>query len=136
MPTKNPWKHLVGAKRSLVMTQESFKDCIEFYKLIVFTVDAAEKLKYYLMCYINKPVRYSIRHHIARMELLNKYVGLIPTIKNSPKAVASTEMGNVPFNEATLVSVILASLPPAWRNQYGLTHTTVPESPRAMAVPL
>ncbi len=60
-------------------------------------------------------------------------VGSIPTIKNSPKTVASTDFGNIPFRrEATLASVILASLPPAWRNQYSLTHITVPESPRAM----
>lgn len=45
-------------------------------------------------------------------------------------------MGNVSFNEATLASVILASLPLAWRNQYDLTHSTVPESPRAMLLAL
>ena len=66
------------------------------------------------------------------MEVLNKYVGLIPTIKNSPKAVASTEFGNISFSKATLASVILASLPPAWRNQYSVTHSTVPKSARAM----
>jgi len=61
-------------------------------------------------------------------------VGLIPTIKNSPLAIASTKLGNIHCNEATLASVILilASLPPAWRNQYSFTHSTVPKSPRAM----
>ena len=34
-----------------------------------------------------------------RMKTLNKYLGMLPTIKNSPMAVASTELGNVPFNE-------------------------------------
>ncbi len=71
--------------------------------------------------------------HISRMEVLNKYLGILPTIKNSPLAVASTEMGNVPFTEATHhASIILSHLPVAWRNQYNLTHKTVPESPRAM----
>ncbi len=41
-------------------------------------------------------------------------------------------MGNVPFTEATHASIILSHLPGAWRNQYDLTHKTVPESPRAM----
>jgi hypothetical protein len=70
------------------------------------------------------------------METLNKYIGLLPTIKNSPMAVASTKLGNVPFNETTLTSIILNHLPVAWRTQYSLTHNLVPESPRAILVDL
>ena len=70
------------------------------------------------------------------METLNKYLEQLPTIKNSPMAVASTEYGNVPFNESTLASIILSHLPVAWRNQYNLTHTIVPESPRAILLDL
>ncbi len=70
------------------------------------------------------------------METLNEYLGILPTIKNSPMAVASTELGNVPFTEATHASIILSHLPVAWRNLYNLTHKTVPESPRAMLVDL
>jgi len=29
-------------------------DCIEFYKLTVFTVNAAERPKYYLMCSVSR----------------------------------------------------------------------------------
>jgi hypothetical protein len=47
-------------------------------------------------------------------------------------AVATTEMGNVSFTEATHASIILSHLPVAWRNQYNLTHKTIPELPRAM----
>ena len=57
---------------------------------------------------------------------------MLPTIKNSPLAVASTEFGNIPFTEATHASIILSHLPVAWRHQYDLTHKTVPESPHAM----
>jgi hypothetical protein len=74
--------------------------------------------------------------HISRMEALNKHLGILPTIKNSPLAVASMEMGNVPFTKATHASIILSHLPVAWRNQYNLTHSTVPESPRAMLMDL
>ncbi len=70
--------------------------------------------------------------HISRMEVLNKYLGILPTIKNSPLAVTSTEMGNVPFTEATHASIILSHLPNAWRNPYNLTHKTVLESPCTM----
>jgi hypothetical protein len=70
--------------------------------------------------------------HTSQMEVLNKYLGILPTIKNSPLAVATTEMGNVPFTEATHASIILSHLPVAWRNQYNLRHKTVLELPRAM----
>ncbi len=70
--------------------------------------------------------------HISRMEVLNKYLGILPTIKNSPLTIATTEMGNVPFTDATHASIILSHLPVAWRNQYNLTHKTVPELPRTM----
>ena len=65
MHTKDPWTDLIGVKHKgkLPMTQESLKVkvCIEFHKLTVFIVDAAERLKYYLMCHVKKPVRYTIR---------------------------------------------------------------------------
>jgi hypothetical protein len=70
------------------------------------------------------------------METLNKYLEQLPTIKNSPQAVASTEYGNVPFNESTLTSIILNHIPVAWRNQYNVTHPIVPKSPRAILLDL
>jgi len=38
----------------------------------------------------------------------------------------------VPFNETTLMSIVLSHLPAAWRTQYALTHALVPESPSAI----
>ncbi len=84
------------------------------------------------MCSVKKPVRWTIQMHISCMEVLNKYLGILPTIKNSPLAVASTEMGNVLFTKATHASIILSHLPFAWRNQYDLTHKTVLDLPCAM----
>jgi hypothetical protein len=134
MHIKNPWEDIKGVKHNSLRgkLQQSLTDCIKFHKLMVFTVDAAERLRYYWMCSAKKPVRWPIRMHIGWMEVLNKYLGILPTIKNSPLAVTTTEMGNVPFTEATHASIILSHLPVAWRNQYNLTHKTVPESPRAM----
>ena len=61
---------------------------------------------------------------------------MLPTIKNSPQAVVSTELGNVPFNKTTLASIMLSHPPDAWRTQYALTHALVPKSPRAILVDL
>jgi hypothetical protein len=88
------------------------------------------------LCHLKKPARSSIRAHMTWMETLNKYLEQLPTIKNSPQAVASTEYGNVPFNESTLAIIILNHLPVAWRNQYNVTHPIIPESLRAILLDL
>jgi hypothetical protein len=134
MHTKDPWEDLRGAKHDGLRRKSiaSLWDCIDFHKLTVYTVDAAERQRFYILCNLRKPAKSSIRSHVTRMETLNKYLGLLPTIKNSPQAVASTELGNVPFNETTLASIVLTHLPAAWRAQYSLTHVLVPESPRAI----
>ncbi len=77
MHTKSPWEDLTGVKRnSLRMkSQLSLNDCIEFHKLTFFSVDAAERLKYYMMCSVKKPIKSTIRMHVTRMETLNKYLG-------------------------------------------------------------
>jgi len=134
MHSKNPWEDLKGYKWMNLRPKSyvSLLECIEFHKRTFFTMNAAEKLRYYLLCCIKKPVKVTIKGHVTRMEILNKYIGMLPTIKNSSLAVASTERGNNPFSEATHVSIILLQLPVAWRNPYDLTHQRVPESPRAM----
>jgi len=83
MHTKNPWEELTCVKQnSLHMkSQLSLIECIEFHKLVFFSVDAVERLKYYLMCSAKKPMKSSIRMHVTRMETLNKYLGMLPTIK-------------------------------------------------------
>jgi hypothetical protein len=138
MHTRNPWEDIKGAKHNGLRgkSHQSLTDCIEFHKLMVFTVNAAERLKYYLMCSVKKLIRWTIQMHISHMEALNKYLGILPTIKNSPLAVSSMEMGNVPFTKATHARIILSHLPVAWRNQYNLAHSTVPESPRATLMDL
>jgi hypothetical protein len=138
MHAKDPWEDLRGVKH-IGLRRKSIKslwDCIDFHKLTVYTVDAAERQRFYMLCNLKKPAKSIIRSHVTRMETLNKYLGLLPTIKHSPQAVASTELGNMPFNETTLASIVLSHLPVAWRTQYALTHKLVPESPRAILVDL
>jgi hypothetical protein len=52
MHTKNPWEDIKDVKHNSLhgKLQQSLMDCIEFHKLTVFTIDAAERLRYYLMC--------------------------------------------------------------------------------------
>jgi hypothetical protein len=58
MHSKNPWEDHTGVKRySLRMkSQLSLIECIKFHKLTFFSVDAAERLKYYMMCSVKKPI--------------------------------------------------------------------------------
>jgi hypothetical protein len=62
MHTKNLWEDIKGAKHNGLCrkSHQSLTDCIEFHKLMVFTVKAAERLKYYLMCSVKKPMRWTI----------------------------------------------------------------------------
>jgi hypothetical protein len=119
-----------------VKSVASFWECIDFHKLTVYSIDAAGRQRFYMLCNLKKPAKSSIRAHVTQTETLNKHLGLLPMIKNSPQAVTSTELGNVPFNETTLASIILSHLPVAWRTQYALTHALVPESSRAILVDL
>ncbi len=48
-------------------------------------------------------------------------------MKDSPKAVPTTKKGNIPFGEADLAAIVLASVLMTWQNHYNLTHLTVPE---------
>ncbi len=50
-------------------------------------------------------------------------------LKNGPKDIATTKKGNIPFGKNDLASVILASVPIVWQDQYSLAHSMVPEAP-------
>jgi hypothetical protein len=134
MHERDSWASLTGAKNEgkRPRTWASFKDCLELHKLTVFTIDAAERQKFYIQQGVRKPQRATVRQYVSRMEVLNGYLRHLPTLKNSPKAVATTKKGNIPFAEADLASIILSSVPIAWQNQYSLTHSTVPEAPRTL----
>ena len=86
MHAKDPWEDSKGVtqyslRRKLV---KSLSDCINFHKLTVYSVDAAERQRFYMMSNLKKPAKSSIQAHVTRMETLNKLLGLLTTIKNSP----------------------------------------------------
>jgi hypothetical protein len=70
------------------------------------------------------------------MGVLNDHVRHLPTLKDSPNAVPTTKKGNIPFGEADLAAIVLASVPMMWQNQYNLNHSTVPESTHTLLLDL
>ncbi len=74
----------------------------------------------------------TIKKHVSHCKTMNGYISLLPMLQNSSMAVAFTEKGNVPFNDATLAGIVLATCNIDWRNLYELNHKTVPESTRLM----
>ncbi len=130
----DPWTTLDGMKNKglRMKTSESLEDCITFHKRTAFSVDAAERQKSYMMGSLKKPHRMTIKKHVSRCETMNGYMCLLPTLQDSSLAVASTKKGNVPFNNATLASIVLSTCHIDWRNLYELNHKTVPESMRSM----
>jgi hypothetical protein len=114
-------------------TWKSLTDCIQLHKLTVLPADTAGKQRFYVQQVVRKPQRITIRQYMSRMGVLNDYIAHLPSIFYSSKAVASTVKGSVIFGDGELASIILSSTPQTWQNhQYNLTHSTVPESPRAL----
>jgi hypothetical protein len=135
---KDPWTGLNGNKhpRLCMKTAKSLEDCIMFHKITVFSVDAAERQKAYIMGSPKKPHQLTSQNHISCCEVLNGYIGHLPTLRDSPLVVASTKKGNTPFNKATLVSIVLSICPTYWRNQYKMNHKTFPELAKSMLLDL
>jgi hypothetical protein len=66
------------------------------------------------------------------MGILNDYLAYLPTVYDSSMAIAGTKKMNVPFDEANLAGIMLNTGPSSWVNQYNMTHSTLPKSPRAL----
>jgi hypothetical protein len=130
MHEHNSWAGVNGQviKGRHPRTWMSFQDCLELHKLTVFSADAAKRQWFYIKQAVCKPQRATVQQHILRIEVLNDYVKHLPTLKDSPKAVPTMKKGNIPFCEADLVAIVLASVPMLWQNQYNLNHSMVSES--------
>ena len=66
------------------------------------------------------------------MGVLNDYLAYLPTIYDLLMAIVGTKKMNVLFNEADLAGIVLNAVPSSWVNQYNMTHSTLPKSPRAL----
>jgi hypothetical protein len=89
----------------------SFQDCLELHELTVFSADAAERQRFYIQQAVCKPQRAPVRQHFLQMGVLNDHVRHLPTLKDSPKAVPTMKKGIIPFGEADLSAIVLASVP-------------------------
>jgi hypothetical protein len=76
-----------------------------------------------------------VQQHILQMGVLNDYVRNLPTLKDSPKAVPTMKIGNIPLSKDDLAVIVLASVPMPWQNQYNL-HSMSPELTRTLLLDL
>ncbi len=134
MHNKDPWVAVDGSlhKGPHERDWNSFLDCVELHKLTIFSCDAAKLQRYYMQQHVRKPQQVSVRAFVTRMGLLNDYLAYLPMVKDSSMAVANTKKGNIPFDEADLTGIVRKAVPTSWVNQYNLTHSTLPKSPRLL----
>ena len=66
------------------------------------------------------------------MGLLNDYLAHLPTVKDSSMAFEDMKKVNKPFDKADLAGIMVKAVPSSWINQYNLTHSTLPKSPRLL----
>ena len=94
------WTDLKGKKQTIARKKsvKSFKDCVKLHLLTVFPPDAAEQERDYLTRTVKKPSRLTIRAFFNRVEQLNSYIRLLPSIYDSPKASTFTKPAQ-PFSE-------------------------------------
>jgi hypothetical protein len=78
----NHWTALDGTKiRGLWMkNSKPLKDCIWFHKCTVFSVDAVEWQKSYMMGSLKQTHRMTIKKHVSHWETMNGYTILLPTL--------------------------------------------------------
>jgi hypothetical protein len=134
MHRKNPWVGVNGkSNKGLCMhSWIFFMDCIELYKLTVFPADAAEKQRYYMQQTIKKSQRVTVCQFVSCMGVLNDYLAYLLTAYDLFMAIVGTKKMNVPFYETDLAGIVLNAVPSLWVNQYRMTHSMLPKSPRAL----
>ena len=98
---------------------------------MVFTSNAAEQQRFYISNVLKKPVRVPVRHFFQHVKQLNGYLVHLPSLYNSPRAIAQTKPV-APLDEAELANLLLRMCPPSWNNQYDLIQETVPQSMRKL----
>ncbi len=84
------------------MSHKSFNDCVMFYLLTEFPINAAEQERYYITNVLKKPQRINVGQFVRCVEQINAYIAQMPCFYYSPHANVSTKPKNVPFTEAEL----------------------------------
>jgi hypothetical protein len=62
MHTKDPWDDLKGVKHEGICRKLclSLWECVDFHKHTVYSIDAAERQRFYMLCNLKKPTKSSI----------------------------------------------------------------------------
>jgi hypothetical protein len=62
MHSKDPWEDLKGVKHEGICRKLSLSlwECIDFHKLTVYSINAAERQRFYMLCNLKKPTQSSI----------------------------------------------------------------------------
>ncbi len=102
------------------MSCKSFNNCVMFYLLTAFPINAAEQEKYYISNVLKKPWHINVHQFVRRVEQLNAYIAQMPCFYCSPNANASIKPKNIPFTETELGSHVLHMCPIQWQDQYNM----------------
>ena len=121
-----PWTDLQGNVQNFSREHyvQSFKDCVTFHLLSVFSNDAAEHQKYYISHYIKKPWKIPIRNFEDRIENLNSYILLLPGLIDSPMGANMKRAEALDENE--LAQLLLQLISQAYQDQYLLIKGQFP----------
>ncbi len=62
MHAKDPWEDLKGAKHDGLRRKSALSlwECVDFHKLTVYSIDAAERQRFYMLCNLKTPAKSSI----------------------------------------------------------------------------
>ena len=126
-----PWTDLKGNVQNLARENfvESFRVCVKFHLLSVFSYNAPEQQKYYISHNIRKPRKIPIRNFTDRIEKLNSYIPLLPGLIDSPLG-ANMKRAEA-LDEPELTQLLLRLVPQAQQGQYLLIKGTIPVNLRA-----
>ena len=95
-------------------------------------MDAGEQLRKYVDKVTKKPNRLLIRHHIKRVQELNRYIGHLPCLHYSSKNANGTLEKVKPFDDAELAGLILEHVPESWRVDRDKMIDDIPRSTRKL----
>jgi hypothetical protein len=104
------------------MSPDLFNDCVMFYFLTAFPINAAEQEKYYISNVLKEPQHINMRQFVRRVEQLNAYISQTPCFYYSPNANTSTKLENFPFMAAEQGAHVLRMCPIQWQDQYNMNE--------------
>ncbi len=85
---------------------------------------------------IKKPQCVTVPQYMSHMGVLNDYLAYLPAVYDLSIAVDGTKKSSIPFDKADLAGIVLSSVPDMWVDQYNMTHSMLPMSPRVLQLDL